>query len=183
MYATLLTITQIRNYRYTGGYETGLKITPAVTPPLDNETWMCDTQMVRRNDYLSFSVLGLSLIVGPGTLIILINLTLSTIVRWYQKRYQRRVHASLEWEMLETETLQRQAYKMQGVDLLEHSTSIAPLLDGKGTGGVLDDASTPEKVVSPRIEQREIADTSQERISNSHARHSSGSEALEERRV
>jgi hypothetical protein len=128
MFGTLMTNMQIRNYRYTGGYQSTLDINPVIKAPLANETWMCDAQMVRREDYQSLNVLGIGLICGIGGLIILINLTLDFFVGWYQKRYNKRAHATHEWEMLQAETLQRQLYKSHGVDLQEGNVSMASIL-------------------------------------------------------
>lgn len=174
MFGTLMTVMQVRNYRYTGGYTTGLKIQPAITPPLDNETWMCESQMVRRSDYQSFSVLGLAIIIGVGGAIVLLNLTLDSIVGWYQKKYHKREHATMEWELLETEKLQRLAYQIHGVDMLDTSCTVAPLLGkvhsqtvtvvGESDGKDEVDKGTPE---SPQVMQREFAgsETSQARAS------------------
>lgn len=141
MFGTLLKVIQIRNYRYVGGYSSTTDIQPVITPPMPNETWMCDSQLVRREDYQSISVLGLAIICSIGTLIILVNLTLDSLVGWYQKRYKKRKHATLEWELLQAEFLQRRLYKSYGADCSADSVSIATVLenleerkgkDGKG---------------------------------------------------
>jgi hypothetical protein len=129
MMGTLMKLYQIRNYRYTGGYNAPLNYKPNITAPLANETWMCDAQLVKREDYQSISVLGMALILSIGTLIILINLTLDSIVGWYQKRYNRRIFASLEWEMLGAETLQRELYEAHGVDLRKGRVSMGAVLE------------------------------------------------------
>lgn len=98
---------QIRNYRYTGGYVTSLTVMPALNPPNANETWMCGAQMVRREEYQSLSVLGNALIIGIGSFIILVNLTLNSIVGYYQRRHNKSNYATKEWDILEAETLQR----------------------------------------------------------------------------
>ncbi|KAF2825406.1 hypothetical protein CC86DRAFT_407618 [Ophiobolus disseminans] len=129
MFGTLMKAIQIRNYRYTGGYSSLLDVKPVITQPMANETWMCDAQLVRREDYQSLSVLGLALICSLGTLIILINLSLDSIVGWYQKRYNKRVHATHEWDMLQAETMQEKLYAAYGVDLKEGSVSIRNVLE------------------------------------------------------
>ncbi|KAF2733987.1 hypothetical protein EJ04DRAFT_577289 [Polyplosphaeria fusca] len=165
MYSTLMTVMQIRNWRYVGGYATQLDIQPAVTPAAENETWMCGSQMVRREDYQSFSVLGLGIIVGLGGLIIVVNLGLDSGVGWVQRRFGKREWAKLEWELLETEKLQRLAYQMGGVDMQENVCSVAPMLEGaKGVGGggegsVSEKVSTPE---SPQVVRTEFARTDEE---------------------
>ncbi|KAH3944986.1 hypothetical protein HBI56_057610 [Parastagonospora nodorum] len=129
MFGTLLTNWQIRNYRYTGGYQSSIDIEPIIGAPFANETWMCDAQLVRREDYQSLSVLGLALICAIGGLIVIINLSLDSIVGWYQKKYKTREHATAEWEMLQAEALQRQLYKSHGVDLREADASMANVLE------------------------------------------------------
>jgi hypothetical protein len=129
MFGTLLTNMQIRNYRFTGGYTSALNVDPVIQPPVANETWMCDAQLVRRSDYQSLSVLGLALICGLGSLIVVINLSLDSIVGWYQKRYKKREYATHEWELLEAETLQKQLYKSHGMDLREEDVSVASVLE------------------------------------------------------
>jgi hypothetical protein len=127
MFGTLMTVLQIRNYRFAGGYDPQFE--PKVTPPRANDTWMCGNQMVRRNDYQSFSVLGLGIIVGLGGFIILVNMTLSEVVGMIQKRYHKHGHGRREWNLLKTETLQLLAYSAQGVDMLSGLNSIQPALD------------------------------------------------------
>ncbi|KAF2030442.1 hypothetical protein EK21DRAFT_100489 [Setomelanomma holmii] len=129
MFGTLLQYIQIRNYRFTGGYTSALKIEPEITAPQTNETWMCNSQIVKREDYQSLSVLGLAIICSFGGLVILINLSLESIVGWYQKRYNKREYASAEWELLQAETLQRQLYKSYGVDLYEENVSMGDVLE------------------------------------------------------
>jgi hypothetical protein len=91
---------------------------------------MCDAQLVRREDYQSLSVLGLALVCTIGGLIIFINLTLESIVGWYQHRHNKRGHAMQEWDMLQAETLQRHFYMSQGADLRVGHISVADILDG-----------------------------------------------------
>ena len=129
MFGTLMKVMQIRNYRFTGGYTSPMNIQPVITPAAANETWMCDAQMVRREDYQSLSVLGLAIICAFGALIILINLTLDSSVGWYQKRYNKRAYATREWEMLQSETLQQKLYKAHGVDLREGDVSVTHVLE------------------------------------------------------
>ncbi|KAH7074170.1 hypothetical protein FB567DRAFT_191136 [Paraphoma chrysanthemicola] len=129
IFGTLMKYLQIRNYRYTGGYSPALNFEPDITTPKANETWMCDAQMVTREDYQSLSVLGLVIICALGGLIIIINLSLDSIVAWYQKRYNKRAYATAEWELLQAETLQQKLYKSHGVDIHEGNVSMGNVLD------------------------------------------------------
>lgn len=152
MFGTVMTVLQIRNYRFVGGYAE--QYVPAVTPPRDNETWMCDNQMIRREDYQSFSILGLSIIIGMGSLIILINMTLDVIVAWYQKQSRTRTHAYMEWDILETEELQRLVYSKHGVDMLSGSSSIEQLLKAEKSSTPEEINSTPEK--PPSVQEQRV---------------------------
>jgi hypothetical protein len=128
LFGLMLTAMQIRNYRFAGGYHSVLDITPVIQTPPVNATWMCDAQIVRREDYQSLSVLGLALVCSIGSFVILINLTLESIVGCYQKRYNKRGFAMQEWEMLQAEALQRQLYMCHGLDLGEERVSVADVL-------------------------------------------------------
>ncbi|KAH7069821.1 hypothetical protein BKA63DRAFT_519622 [Paraphoma chrysanthemicola] len=129
IFGTLMKYMQIRNYRYTGGYSPALNVEPDITTPMANETWMCDAQLVTREDYQSLSVLGLIIICALGGLIIVVNLSLDSIVGWYQKRYNKRAYATAEWELLQAETLQQKLYKSHGVDIHEGDVSMGDVLD------------------------------------------------------
>jgi hypothetical protein len=133
LFGMMLTAMQIRNYRFAGGYHSVLDITPVIQTPPANTTWMCNAQIVRREDYQSLSVLGLALVCSIGSFVILTNLTLESIVGWYQKRYNKRGFATQEWEMLQAETLQRQLYMGQGFDLREQRVSVADILGNLNT--------------------------------------------------
>jgi len=126
MFGTIMAALQIRNYRYAGGY--GAESMPKVTPPWENQTWMCNSQKVRRSDYQSFSVLGIGIIIGLGAFIILVDLALSSVVGSIQRRFRKREHAPLEWDLLKTKTLQRLAYSGQGVEMQSGLNSIQPVL-------------------------------------------------------
>jgi hypothetical protein len=133
LFGMMLTAMQIRNYRFAGGYHSVLDITPVIQTPPANTTWMCNAQIVRREDYQSLSVLGLALVCSIGSFVILTNLTLESIVGWYQKRYNKRGFATQEWEMLQAETLQKQLYMGQGFDLREQRVSVADILGNLNT--------------------------------------------------
>jgi hypothetical protein len=133
LFGMMLMSMQIRNYRFAGGYHSTLDMTPVIQTPPANARWMCNAQIVRREDYQSLSVLGLALVCSIGSFVILINLSLESIVGWYQKRYNKRGFMMQEWEMLQAETLQRQLYMCQGFDLREGRVSVADILGNLDT--------------------------------------------------
>lgn len=129
MFGTMLKAMQIRNYRFTGGYTSTLQVQPRIDSLPANATWMCDAQMVRRQDYQSLSVLGITLICTMGALIILINLTLDSIIAWHHKRYSVKLHAIQEWELVRAESLQKQLYCVHGADWSHEKVSVQCILE------------------------------------------------------
>ncbi|KAI9813762.1 MAG: hypothetical protein M1827_003552 [Pycnora praestabilis] len=88
------------------------------------EQAMCYSQKVRANNgYMSFSVLGVALIIGIGGLIFLTNLVLEGVVGWFQRKYQFGNKRNLQWMLDEKLQLQRLAYEEAGM--------------GKWTGGTI----------------------------------------------
>jgi hypothetical protein len=54
--------------------------------PTAEEQWMCQNQLVQRDDYASFSVLGVALILVIGGLIIVVQLMLNPVTNFYHRR-------------------------------------------------------------------------------------------------
>ncbi|OQU98126.1 hypothetical protein CLAIMM_03951 [Cladophialophora immunda] len=76
---------------------------------------ICRSQKVSARDgYQNFSVLGISIIIGVGTLIIIIGLTIDTIVGWMQTKFKRGEYRLLSWELDDKLQLQRMAYEGAG---------------------------------------------------------------------
>ncbi|KAE9372844.1 hypothetical protein N431DRAFT_467074 [Stipitochalara longipes BDJ] len=51
--------------------------------------WLCESQIIRRNDFTNFSTLSISLIFGFGTILICCTLWLETFVGWLRGKYPR----------------------------------------------------------------------------------------------
>jgi len=77
-----------------------------VTPASAEEAWMCKAQIVQRDDYASFSILGLAIILCFGLLMILINLTLSTVSPRLCRRSAANKHRNKQWATYELLKLQ-----------------------------------------------------------------------------
>jgi hypothetical protein len=58
-------------------------------PQTDSERWICDNLMIRGTAFQSFSVLALALIVGVGTLVILLSLNIENLASWIQARMKK----------------------------------------------------------------------------------------------
>src|SRR5437016_432463 len=83
------------------------------TDPIQRE--MCRNQMVRDTGrHISFSVLGLALIIPLGGVVILLSMVADTLVGWLQTghkaEYRRR-----QWILEENLQLQRAAYEGYGI--------------------------------------------------------------------
>ncbi|KIW84087.1 hypothetical protein Z517_03333 [Fonsecaea pedrosoi CBS 271.37] len=93
-----------------------------VQGPSDSEgRALCSAQMIRNTGlYANFSVLGLSLIVGLGTLIIIASIVLEAVVEFFRRRRQYKsvndaVDKSLQWVLDGKFQLMRLAYEGIGV--------------------------------------------------------------------
>lgn len=83
--------------------------------PTDEDEWMCDNQIVVRGDYISFSILGLAIILTIGGSCVGINLCLDSIVATFDKRFNRDPYKALEWKTDGLLQLQRHAYEGRGI--------------------------------------------------------------------
>ncbi|KAG9605358.1 hypothetical protein KCU77_g839, partial [Aureobasidium melanogenum] len=92
--------------------------------PSAGERWMCTNQIVHRDDHTSFSVLGLSIVLGVGCIIILISLILKDLVTWIQSDTEENDVRTQTWTELGLLQLQRK--------VLETSNPTAPAWVGEG---------------------------------------------------
>ena len=89
---------------------------------------MCYSQKVRLTaDTVSFSVLGLSIILAVGALVICIYLVLETIVGMIQKRYKWGDHRRLRWIMDDKIQIQRMAFEEAGMGTWENLSGNVPV--------------------------------------------------------
>lgn len=122
---------QLRISRFVTGYGSGQKDL-AIIPPTADERWMCDNQIVQRNDYASFSVLGLFMLLGIGLAIISINLLLITVVHRMQPSTALNHLRRVEWDKSETLELQRQLFAAKGIDIERLSANRSSSTHGLG---------------------------------------------------
>jgi hypothetical protein len=111
---------QLEFSRYFNTWVTNLQISSLVfvTGPLDpvyqpywlpaspEDSWMCSNQIIVRSDYLSFSVLGVALIISIGGVIILLNISLDRVLGYLRKE---RGDAAKEWQHMSLFQMQRVA--------------------------------------------------------------------------
>lgn len=80
--------------------------------PSAEEKWMCSNQIVRRDDHTSFSVLGLSIVLGVGCIIILISLILKKLVNRIQPTTKENLVRTQFWTELGLLQLQRKVLEI-----------------------------------------------------------------------
>ncbi|KAF2267718.1 hypothetical protein CC78DRAFT_576718 [Lojkania enalia] len=85
-----------------------------MTPPPSEDAWkVCRSQKIRSDSYTSFNILGLTIILVLGGLIIILSVTLPPAIEWFQRRSNR--YSSVEWINNHTLHLQRLAHEGIGV--------------------------------------------------------------------
>lgn len=107
-----------------------------ITPPSKTDRWMCTNQIVQRDDYASFSVLGIAIILSFGGLIILANLMLDNIVTLFQTSSGTTRNTPLEWKFTSTLQLQRMAYEGRGLGTWSIITATVPVTEKEEKFGI-----------------------------------------------
>ena len=84
-------------------------------PQTDAERWICENLMIRGTTYQSFSVLALALIVGVGTLVILLSLNIENLASWIRTRMKKSWAGRESWDDYDMLGLQqwRKAFESQ----------------------------------------------------------------------
>jgi hypothetical protein len=88
---------------------------------------ICDHRLIRSSEHTSFSVLGMSFIVAGSFLIIIVNLWLESIVKWYQKRYDVMGAGTAAWVADDVLVLQRATLEAEGLGPWKRGASDVPV--------------------------------------------------------
>ena len=119
-------------------------------PPTPNDEWMCANQIVQRNDYMSFSVLGIAIILCSGGLLMLVNISLSTV--WPRLRRDKRSalqeYRDEEWKSTELLKLQQIADNRNSAKQSK-AESVQDAESGRSFG-----SNTDKTVVATVVDQR-----------------------------
>jgi hypothetical protein len=126
MFGTSLNNLQILSAQYVTG-PTAPSVGGTIVDLPDEDKWMCTNQIVRRDDYTSFSVLGLAIIFVIGGCLIILNLTLISMVDRLQKSTESGQRRNEEWQASDTLQLHRVALENQGVDQWEGIDASVPV--------------------------------------------------------
>lgn len=91
---------------------------------------MCKSQKVRNSfNTISFSLLGVAIILVVGALLILTNLVLDLVVGWVQRRWRIGDYRRLQWVLDDKLQLQRMAYEEAGVGTWSGTTDAVPVTE------------------------------------------------------
>jgi len=89
---------------------------------------MCGSQKVRNSfNTLSFSLLGVTIILVVGAMLIFTNLILDLVVGWIQHRWNIGDYRRLQWVLDEKLQLQRMAYEEAGIGTWSGTTDAVPV--------------------------------------------------------
>ncbi len=86
---------------YTTQYVTGWQdqdINRFITLPPRADVWMCDSQVIQRRDYASFSVLGIAIILACGGSVVLLNLSITWLVDRARPRTTAQAYKKGSWK-------------------------------------------------------------------------------------
>jgi hypothetical protein len=121
-----------------------------IQAPDANDRWMCNNQITKRNDYSSFNVLGLALILSIGGLLILVNLTLEPIMGAIQARTGRWTPQCLEWMLLDVLQLQRMTFEGRNLGTWSELTASVPVNTMSGEKFALPTVEMPKREQTPQ---------------------------------
>jgi len=100
----------------------------------DKYKWMCTNQIIRRDGYASFNILGLVIILAVGGCFIVLNLTLRNIFGRVQQRFKSGQLRNAEWQDYELLQLHRLALQGQGISQWEGLDGDVPVIScGEGS--------------------------------------------------
>jgi hypothetical protein len=90
--------------------------------------WMCHNQIVQRDDFTSFSILGIVLIFFLGGLFIALDICLERlIIFWYHKAQPRKAWKLRAWRGNRPLQIQSQAFEAKGLGTWDRTTGDVPV--------------------------------------------------------
>lgn len=126
MFGTSLNNLQILSVEYVTG-PTDLNPGVNIVDLPDEDKWMCTSQIVRRDDYTSFNVLGLAIILAVGGCLIILNLTLISMVDRIQQSSEGGRRRNEEWDASDMLQLHRITLENQGIDQWQGTDAAVPV--------------------------------------------------------
>ena len=98
-------------------------------PTSADESWMCSSQVVRRGDFTSFSILGISLVLVLGGLIIFINMTLVGTVDSFRHTPlgEKTGWRTAQWRAADVLQLQKMVFQGRGMGTWKNDMNAVPV--------------------------------------------------------
>ena len=102
-----------------------------LVPASPEDEWMCTSQIMERDDYTSFSILGLVLIFVLGVLLMIINCSLDSVVRHIRSLRGSAIGniRNMTWRVNDTLHLQSIAYDTGDVAMWKHHQRVPVTVD------------------------------------------------------
>jgi hypothetical protein len=94
----------------------GVRSLSHIVPPTGAELKLCQQIKIRTTGYSSFRVFGLFAIIAVGLVIVCVNIFLSKVVQWVQKRWEKGEYKRFEWIETSGLQLQRMACEGRGIE-------------------------------------------------------------------
>lgn len=141
-FGTALTSMQVQSLQYAIGQSED-RFNQYIQPVPNDEKWMCNNQIIRRNDYISFSILGLAIILSIGGLLIVSNAFLSLMVGKMQDSSERGRYRNAEWQSYGVLQLLRMTYQHLGIGHWDGQDSLVPFTTD-GTKFTLPSTAMPQ---------------------------------------
>ena len=93
-----------------------------------NSEWMCHNQIVQRDDFTSFSILGIILILVLGGLFLVLDICLERlVVLWYQKVQPSKAWKLRAWRGNRPLQIQSQAFEARGLSTWDRTQGDVPV--------------------------------------------------------
>jgi hypothetical protein len=95
--------------------------------PEPEQEWMCQSQIIRGTSFYNFSIFGLTVLIGAGALIVILNQTLAAVVGLVQRFTHRGLSRQEEWRLTHSLQLQRMAFEGAGIGSWEGKDRAVPV--------------------------------------------------------
>jgi hypothetical protein len=128
LFAISMTATQRHMLEYLTGPEDAM-LRKDLMPLEEREAWMCNSQIVRRDGYTSFSTFGLIMVLVIGCAIILVGTCLETISERFWSSCDDASVKTLQWQLSSYLQLQRIAFEGKGEGTWAGQTNKVPTTD------------------------------------------------------